>query len=1066
MRIGCLQFSPQVGDVDNNLNRADAVLSKANPEDLDLLVLPELSFSGYNFKSLQHINPYLEPKGSGITALWARTMALKYNCVVTVGYPEKVDVKPKWPTSPEYYNSVHIVNSDGETIGNYRKRFLYYTDETWALEGQDGFHDSWIPGLGCTAMGICDSPYKFEAPWHAFEFAFHCLEVEANLVIVTMAWLTREEGRLFSRMPNEPDMDSLTYWITRLEPLIRSDSQDEVIVVFCNRTGIEDDAVYAGTSAVIGIKDGEVNVYGLLGRGEKDLLVVDTEAPPYAKLVYRPDDGGSAVASVVENPPENKNNGSDKDGKEGEDKNKGSTSTPAPSSSTRGTEQREPSKGATENFRHSEQKQLAQPYSPMSQKSSSSHQSHASKRSYSSHRSHSSQRSQQSQKSHHSQRSGSSQRSPKEVAPAGATRDFDYVPLGMGSKAGSDRSTRSVQGSVSSRASSRSKTSNYTRPSINLDGSQVASSYRQSAKKEKVRSPPIQIPPPRMENDTIPTPTGPSPTPLAIRPKLIIPKDAGKKGSSHVSTPYPGGTARSQSSKTYAGHLITQQSNEIIEPMTAFEDMTPQSPNRFFWIPSDSMLKTPMELRIWTPALADSPTLSIRTPAVTTQPNMKSVTLDRGRLISGSSAGRASAPPPSKSRNLSQSRLESKTNQPIAPDSRNQADANMSPPVDVSRVNALDRADSPFANRPDWMAIAKRLDALAPRPDSAPAQKSGSASHHDAKSSTMPSRPFSPKSRNASRDRVGAVIEDPLGDQRQENVSRASITIGARASVLDNRPGRGPSAMYRPDSRMSNVEPSVRPMSRTAHYRSNSITQSGGDRPRAVSRGRQPGIMDSRSDSPSGGLTEDSIPTRRPSAPTVRFRSPAEFEAEMKRDTPEWSVAAFYGDTGEGDGNEIIGEIIVGRSPSCAIHGQRTEEILQPDRNSGLNIATDPETHDSSTDATNADASVGEDTEKSQASLEDVAVPSRQPPVEVAEQSPNIYSSSVETLASPRGSPATPQSLFNPTTRKAMALIQDDDRSMLETPLTAPFVKSMKLAKYRVQDAVSDIMMRPKSAVW
>lgn len=46
MRIGCLQFAPQVGDVDNNLNRADAVLSKADPENLDLLVLPELAFSG------------------------------------------------------------------------------------------------------------------------------------------------------------------------------------------------------------------------------------------------------------------------------------------------------------------------------------------------------------------------------------------------------------------------------------------------------------------------------------------------------------------------------------------------------------------------------------------------------------------------------------------------------------------------------------------------------------------------------------------------------------------------------------------------------------------------------------------------------------------------------------------------------------------------------------------------------------------------------------------------------------------------------------------------------------
>lgn len=49
MRIACLQFAPQVADVDNNLNRADAVLSRANPEELDsldLLVVPEMAFSG------------------------------------------------------------------------------------------------------------------------------------------------------------------------------------------------------------------------------------------------------------------------------------------------------------------------------------------------------------------------------------------------------------------------------------------------------------------------------------------------------------------------------------------------------------------------------------------------------------------------------------------------------------------------------------------------------------------------------------------------------------------------------------------------------------------------------------------------------------------------------------------------------------------------------------------------------------------------------------------------------------------------------------------------------------
>ncbi|CZT52190.1 related to amino-terminal amidase [Rhynchosporium secalis] len=299
MRIGCLQFAPQVGDIDNNLNRADAVLSKANPQDLDLLVLPELAFSGYNFKSLQHISPYLEPTTAGITSLWARTTALKYDCVVTAGYPEKVDTSPKWPASPEYYNSAITVNSDGETIANYRKSFLYYADETWALEGPDGFYDGEIAGLGNVAMGICKwptksfermdlNPYKFEAPWSAWEFAYHILHKQANLVIISMAWLTREDSRAFSRTPKEPDMETLSYWLARLEPLIRAEGDGEIIVVLANRCGTEDDAVYAGTSAVLGIQGGEVKVYGILGRGERELLVVDTTRPPQAKLISEP----------------------------------------------------------------------------------------------------------------------------------------------------------------------------------------------------------------------------------------------------------------------------------------------------------------------------------------------------------------------------------------------------------------------------------------------------------------------------------------------------------------------------------------------------------------------------------------------------------------------------------------------------------------------------------------------------------------------------------------------------------------------------------------------------------
>ncbi len=100
-----------------------------------------------------------------------------------------------------------------------------------------------------------------------------------------MAWNTREEASSFHQSPEEPSMDTLSYWLTRLKPLLAADEAREVIVVLANRTGVEGDAVYAGTSVVFGIESGDVKLYGVLGRGEKELLVVDT-SKPQGKLVF------------------------------------------------------------------------------------------------------------------------------------------------------------------------------------------------------------------------------------------------------------------------------------------------------------------------------------------------------------------------------------------------------------------------------------------------------------------------------------------------------------------------------------------------------------------------------------------------------------------------------------------------------------------------------------------------------------------------------------------------------------------------------------------------------------
>ncbi|KAI6581635.1 hypothetical protein MCOR06_008959, partial [Pyricularia oryzae] len=131
-------------------------------------------------------------------------------------------------------------------------------------------------------------PYKFERPWHQFEFAFHILKSHASVVIISITWNTLKDRAAFCNKPYKPDMETFEYWAKRMEPLIRAEKDAEIILVFANRCGIERNALYAGTNIVMGIQNGEVNIYGIFGRGIKHLLVINTDNAPFAKLVRRP----------------------------------------------------------------------------------------------------------------------------------------------------------------------------------------------------------------------------------------------------------------------------------------------------------------------------------------------------------------------------------------------------------------------------------------------------------------------------------------------------------------------------------------------------------------------------------------------------------------------------------------------------------------------------------------------------------------------------------------------------------------------------------------------------------
>ncbi|POR37045.1 Protein N-terminal amidase [Tolypocladium paradoxum] len=1013
MRIGCLQFAPQVGDVDNNLNRADAVLSKANPEDLDLLVLPELAFSGYNFKSLQDITPFLEPSGSGITSLWARTIALRYNCNVTVGYPEKVDVSPKWPTGPEYYNSAIVVNGDGETIANYRKSFLYYTDESWALEGNRGFFEGYIPGLGNTSIGICMdlNPYKFEAPWHAFEFAFHVLEAESNLVIVSMAWMTREDPRRFSRMPNEPDMETLTYWVTRLEPLIRSDNQDEVIVVFCNRTGTEDEATYAGTSAVIGIHDGEVKVYGLLGRGEKELLVVDTTNPPYAKLVYRPDSENSIkLSGALEKAPSvsmpDKRNDADGPGGRGSGESNSETD--------KGTSGDKPSlSGASGSTKD--------------------------------------------QTSHHS--------NSKEPTARGRSPGRKSSPAPR--SASSLPPLPKLPDSLTSEAPKRRKAPPITIPS---PPDLAAHGSAQS---------------PGAESFNIPTPSAPSPTPMAIRPKLIIPEspsaipyqyapehpisaasvrsDESEASTQTVksnprppedSTPYPhsgvplsGYPSNSFHSKKriYGGHVTISCADDGFSPTTPFDDSSPVSP-RWFWRPSETLLKSPVSGAAWHPGTpigrkaepfpwpaikevsreasrtGEDDRLNNHTPQETRHRNSQSPqsnTSSNRTKRSKSSAGSAK----------SASKSEKQPARPSSPKSRN-----------ASRSRNHNRSESALSQRDVTAAITQHLESISQRAESVSKMRGESTN-----AAPVPERPRSPKSRNRSRGRPSDAEELQNDEQTIHIVASPSILEnGSRPSSAIQTPVSG--TQQRPLSRFNRHQRSNSSAAVNGGHRSSSADTSSAPgmmpnaRPasRAASRGRQPGPIVSPAKSDPTGLHSH----RAPSVDSVSAEAfYAQFRNRPWRESEHQSGRRPSNQHGSRPGRhhshsrEMIEfarfEAIV--SPNCPVHGRRrSDRSTNGESSSASPEAQSQLDHTRTSNAATPMPTSGNQRQGSSTEIDNKTPEPAQESTDKPSRGSNVTEgtaasdrSSSHTISTPNRSPATPP-FFNAATPRAMTFSPDD----------------------------------------
>ena len=279
-RVACAQFEPTLSDVDSSiqtceelLNENEAALLKKDDGDgpLGVMMFPELAFTGYTFDSREDIEKLVEydDETNAKTFCFLRKIAARFDCLVACGYIRGVR-EDEIEGRPRIFNAMQVVDSKEKLVLRINKHHLYCLDESWADEDTNGFTSSTLrvkaKGMDDvvhffsipTTFGICMdiNPYRFEAPWDAFEFANHILKEKSSLVLFSSAWTNAhpdDSDDVKEVVP--PALDTWNYWISRLFPLLQNNDVPQRACVFANRIGMENKIHFVGSSIVFEIQD-------------------------------------------------------------------------------------------------------------------------------------------------------------------------------------------------------------------------------------------------------------------------------------------------------------------------------------------------------------------------------------------------------------------------------------------------------------------------------------------------------------------------------------------------------------------------------------------------------------------------------------------------------------------------------------------------------------------------------------------------------------------------------------------------------------------------------------------
>lgn len=145
IRAGFYQFKPVFGEIRRNVESVLKRLNEINRGEADLIVLPELFNSGYQFVSRREVSELSEGIPDGFTTGRLREFARDKNLWLVAGLPER--------SGKAFYNSAVLVGPKG-TVATYRKIHLFYEEKLWFKAGANRFR-AYNIGKARIGMMVC-----------------------------------------------------------------------------------------------------------------------------------------------------------------------------------------------------------------------------------------------------------------------------------------------------------------------------------------------------------------------------------------------------------------------------------------------------------------------------------------------------------------------------------------------------------------------------------------------------------------------------------------------------------------------------------------------------------------------------------------------------------------------------------------------------------------------------------------------------------------------------------------------------------------------------------------------